>query len=124
MTLPLKHDNNGAHDLLKGMQGLSTDGLSLDIKTKLSAAITYFTNQQRRMDYPLYRAKHFLIGSGVTEAACKTLVKQRLCRSGMKWQEKGARLLLSLRALVCTKTRFEQFWNRVNTVGLSGLGEI
>jgi hypothetical protein len=120
----LKHDNNGAHDLLKGMQGLSTDGLSLDIKTKLSAAITYFTNQQHRMDYPLYRAKHFPIGSGVTEAACKTLVKQRLCRSGMKWQEKGARLLLSLRALVCTKTRFEQFWNRVNTVGLSGLGDI
>jgi len=30
------------------------------------------------------------IGSGVTEAACKTIVKQRLCQSGMKWLELGA----------------------------------
>ena len=27
------------------------------------------------------------IGSSVTETACKTIVKQRLCQSGMKWNE-------------------------------------
>ena len=76
------------------------------------------------MDYNLYQEKHFPIGSGVTEAACKTLVKQRLCQSGMKWGEKGARLVLCLRALICTPSRFEQFWDRINAVGLSGLGNI
>ena len=28
------------------------------------------------------------IGSGVTEAACKTLIKQRFCQSGMRWENK------------------------------------
>jgi len=34
------------------------------------------------MNYPKFLAEHLPIGSGVTEAACKTLVKQRLCASG------------------------------------------
>ncbi len=41
------------------------------------------------------------IGSGVTEAACKVIVKQRLCCSGMKWKESGAAAVLSLRCLTC-----------------------
>ena len=52
------------------------------------------------MDYAQFRQKNYPIGSGVTEAACKTLVKQRLCCSGMRWKEKGASIILSLRALV------------------------
>jgi hypothetical protein len=31
------------------------------------------------------------IGSGVTAAASKSLVKQRQCASGMRWKKKGAR---------------------------------
>ena len=76
------------------------------------------------MDYHFYREHNFPIGSGVTEAACTTLVKQRLCQSGMKWGYKGARLTLVLRALVCTPSRFEQFWDRINAVGLSGISNI
>ena len=120
----LKHDKDAADDLLEEMSSISTENLSADVFDKLKASITYFKNQKHRMDYNLYREKHFPIGSGVTEAACKTLVKQRLCQSGMKWGEKGARLVLSLRALVCTASRFEQFWDRINSVGLSGLGTI
>src|SRR5262245_35649227 len=36
------------------------------------------------MDYPPLVESKIPIGSGVTEAACKVLVKQRLCGSGMK----------------------------------------
>jgi len=57
------------------------------------------------------------IGSGVTEAACKTIVKQRLCQSGMRWKEKGARVILSLKTLVKSSGRWEQFWTRVNQYG-------
>lgn len=60
----------------------------------------------------------------MTEAACKTLVKQRLCQSGMKWKDKGAALVLRLRALICTKGSWEQFWERINQAGLSGLADI
>jgi hypothetical protein len=69
------------------------------------------------MDYTDYRARSFPIGSGVTEAACKTLVKQRLCCSGMKWVEKGAGMVLSLRSLVLSTGRWEQFWSKVNQFG-------
>ncbi|MEZ5329693.1 MAG: hypothetical protein R3F19_31990 [Verrucomicrobiales bacterium] len=32
------------------------------------------------------------IGSGVTEAGCKVIIKQRLCQAGMRWKEKAARV--------------------------------
>jgi hypothetical protein len=51
------------------------------------------------MDYPARVATPEPIGSGVTEAACQVLVKQRLCGSGMKWKEGGAAAVLSLRCL-------------------------
>ena len=120
----LKHEDNAAEDLLKEMTKIPQTDLLADIKTKLNSAITYFKNQKHRMRYHFYRSINLPIGSGVTEAACKTLVKQRLCRSGMKWKEKGARLVLCLRALVCTQGRFEQFWERINLTGLQGLAEI
>jgi len=50
---------------------------------KLQASITYFRNHLSQMEYTQFRQKNYPIGSGVTEAACKTLIKQRLCCSGM-----------------------------------------
>ena len=52
-----------------------------------------------KMEYSKYLDKNFPIGSGVTEAACKVIVKQRLCSSGMKWKHRGAEAVLCLRAL-------------------------
>ena len=91
---------------------------------KLKSAITYFKNQKKRMDYNLYQIKNLPIGSGVTEAACKTLIKQRLCQSGMKWKNQGISMVLYLRALIATKGRWEEFWERINQAGLIGLAEI
>ncbi len=120
----LKHEAGAANALLNEMREIPTKGLSCDHQERLSSAISYFRNQKSRMDYNHYRQLNMPIGSGVTEAACKTLIKQRLCQSGMKWGEKGARLLLCLRSLVCTPTRFDQFWERINVTGLSGLADI
>jgi len=68
------------------------------------------------MNYAFYRNQHYPIGSGVTEAACKTVIKQRLCCSGMRWKEAGA-AVVSLRTLVLTSTRWNQFWNKLNQYG-------
>lgn len=62
------------------------------------------------MNYAEDLEENLPIGFGVTEAACQTLVKQRLCQSGMKWVEKGAGIVLSLRSLVLSPGRFQQFW--------------
>ena len=48
-------------------------------------------------------------GSGVVEAACKTLVTQRLKRSGMRWRQAGGQAILTLRALIQSK-RFDSAW--------------
>ena len=116
----LKHKQGAATRLLKEMQELSEreQRLSKEVRTKFEAAITYFTNHKHQMSYAKYRARHLPIGSGVTEAACKRLVKQRLCNSGMRWVEKGAKIVLSLRALMLTPDRWEQFWGKINQYGV------
>jgi hypothetical protein len=101
------------------LEALRSLQLSGTIRQDFEQAITYFRNQKQRMHYARYRAQGLPIGSGVTEAACKTLVKQRLCCSGMKWFERGARIVLSLRALVLTNERWQQFWAKINQYGFA-----
>jgi len=93
------------------------------MQKSLSAAITYFTNNnaKSRMEYAASIEANYPIGSGVTEAACKTIVKQRLCKSGMQWKDKGAGVILSLRALICSTGRWTQFWQKVNQFGVPSI---
>ena len=49
-------------------------------------AVTYFTNNQHRMDYPTYRANGYQIGSGTIESGCKQIVSQRLKIAGAIWE--------------------------------------
>jgi len=86
-------------------------------KEKLHKAISYFTNQKSRMNYYALVQEALPIGSGITEAACKMIVKQRLCQSGMKWREKGASIILSLRTLE-RSNRWDQFWGKVSQFGV------
>ena len=46
----------------------------------LQGEITYFSTNQQRMDYPLYRSFGLPIGSGVVESACKNVVAKRMKR--------------------------------------------
>ena len=64
----------------------------------LCAELTYFKNQRERMAYADYQARGLPIGSGVVEAACKTLATQRLKRSGMSWRD-GKQAILTIRSL-------------------------
>jgi hypothetical protein len=113
----LKHQKGAAQAILQELKGLSQEGLSETMAEDLQAAITYFQNHHTQMNYADRLAAHLPIGSGVTEAACKTLVKMRMCRGGAKWKEQGAAIVLSLRALSYTTGRWEQFWNKVDRYG-------
>jgi hypothetical protein len=116
----LTHRQGAATRLLKKMRALSqgSQRLSKEVRAKLGAAITYFSNHKHQMSYARYQAKYLPIGSGVTEAVCKTLVKQRLCNLGMRWVERGAKIVLGLRALMLIRDRWEQFWAKINQYGL------
>ena len=113
----LKHEAGTAEQLLAEMQRLPLAGLSETVQEELDKAKTYFTNHHHQMKYAERVQDGLPIGSGVTEAACKTIVKMRMCRSGAKWKEQGAAMVLSLRTLVYTAERWEQFWSKVDRFG-------
>ncbi len=52
--------------------------------------ITYFTNNQERMDYAYFRKQNYFIGSGTVESGCKQIITMRLKRSGARWSPSGA----------------------------------
>jgi hypothetical protein len=62
-------------------------------------AYNYLRDRMTYMRYAAYRAVGIPLGSGVTEAGCKTIYTQRLKLSGMRWKEAGAQRLLHLRVL-------------------------
>ena len=74
-------------------------------------AVGYFANNRGRMRYPRYRAMGLLVGSGMVESACGTLVAARLKRGGMHWSEAGANDILALRACVRSGL-YDGFWRR------------
>ena len=78
-------------------------------RTRIGEVLRYFRRNRHRMRYADTQARHLPIGSGVVEATCKTLVTQRLKRSGMRWRCAGGQAILTLRALI-QSSRFDQAW--------------
>ena len=106
----LKHE--GGDVVLAELKGIDVSGRSEAVQEAHRVLRVYFTNQVHRMDYPSYRAKGWLIGSGPVEAACKQVVGQRMKGSGMRWGEAGADAVCHLRALFRSeKTQWDAYWN-------------
>lgn len=72
--------------------------------------LAYFRNNRHRMRYQHFKAQGLPIGSGVVEAACKTLVTQRMKQSGMRWGEDGGQAILTLRGWTQSGDRFDRAW--------------
>lgn len=113
----LKHDLAGPQVLIEQMQAFLIENKQPGLRGKIKVSLTYFQNQQPLMKYAQHLSQNLPLGSGVTEAACKTIVKQRLCCSGMKWKEAGAAVVLSLRTLSHSIGRWEQFWSKIDQYG-------
>jgi hypothetical protein len=105
----LKHE--GGRAILAELEALDRRGRS-ESAVEVNRQVTqYISNHVGRMDYPTYQASGWQIGSGHIEAACKTVVNERLKRSGMRWGEDGADALCHLRALFKGDAdQWEAFW--------------
>ncbi len=71
----------------------------------------YFTINTERMCYPDFRAQGMQVGSGIAEAACKTIVSTRAKRSGMRWTPEGLDALLPLRTAVLNGA-YDSLWEQ------------
>lgn len=69
----------------------------------------YFRTNAERMRYPAFRAQGMHVGSGIAEAACKTVVSTRAKRAGMRWTPEGLDAVLALRTAVLNRD-FDQCW--------------
>ena len=81
--------------LIYACQQLSSMPLA---KQPVHSAITYFTNNQKRMDYARFRQQGYFIGSGTVESGGKQIATLRLKRPGARWTELGAVLTAKARA--------------------------
>ena len=69
----LKHKKNSARFIVRELKSWIRENGNTEHET-ISKTITYFENNLMRMNYPEYQKKGYPIGSGVTEAGCKTVV--------------------------------------------------
>lgn len=112
----LKHKSKGATFLLRELRQYQKS-LNTDASEVVGGAITYFTNNLEKMQYAKYQKQGYSIGSGITEAACKVVAKQRLSSSGMRWTKPTVQHMLLMRGLICTKQRWNQFWSKIDENG-------
>ena len=108
----LLHQEQGAHAVLRSIDYYRrTRRLSPTRRAAVDTQRTFFQRNKERMNYAAFRRQGLPIGSGPVEAACKTLVKTRLCRSGMRWSWPGGQRLLQLRTYVKSE-RWDAFWKQ------------
>lgn len=112
----LKGEDGGAAGVLRSLDYYDrTAKLSKSRRKALDAERTFFTRNEHRMDYARFRRNGWPIGSGPVEAACKSVVKTRLCRSGMRWSRSGGQHILSLRTYV-KSNRWDAMWNQYKRI--------
>jgi hypothetical protein len=100
-ALILRDKPNGAFRVLHSAAALLTHCEWTEARAeKFATAYEYIRTRTRYMKYAEYKRLGLPISSGVTEAACKTIVSQRLKLSGMKWNLDGScQTVLTLRTI-------------------------
>ena len=96
----LRHRDQGvAHLLRSAVQHYNRRRLSRVARQAFWKAYRYLRRHRRWMAYARYARLGLPLGSGVTEAACKTVFTQRLKRSGMRWHKGSGQVIVDLRVL-------------------------
>ncbi|MEN8123425.1 MAG: hypothetical protein ABFS35_24020 [Bacteroidota bacterium] len=102
----LKNEMGGIEKVINTLRYLSKKDPE---NKKLATELNYFRNNRHRMKYAQAIENKYPIGSGVTEASCKTLITQRMKCAGMRWDIKGGQGVLTARSLVQSE-QFDKGW--------------
>lgn len=107
----LRDDERGADKIVRALRHLHDKHPRSRI---IERELAYFRSNRARMPYAYLRSRCLPIGSGVVEAACKSLVSDRMKRSGMRWAQVGGQAVITFRALA-QSGRFQRGWDGVVT---------
>jgi hypothetical protein len=97
--LHLLNVERAAFEILGELRASDREHIKVGETQPVHDAITYIDNAHEKMNYAALRAAGLPIGSGNTEATCKTLVEVRMKRAGSRWNIDTARHIIQLRAL-------------------------
>ena len=108
----LKEHDDGAEKVLRSMRARIPTVMSETRRKDLTTAINYIANQNdaNRMDYADARRRNYPIGTGITEAAAKTIVGTRMKRAGSRFSQHGGQTVMTFRAAVLSG-RFDALHN-------------
>ena len=103
----LRYEESGVEKVIRALAHLKKKHPR---REKIARELKYFRKNRNRMSYAVLATQNLPIGSGIVEAACKTLATARLKRSGMRWRHDGGQAILTFRSLV-QSDRFERAWS-------------
>ena len=113
----LLKEPNGIRRVLNSAAVLrSRHSLTKTAKKEFNKAYNYLRQRTKCMRYAEYKKVGIPRGSGVTEAACKTIYTQRLKLSGMRWKKAGAQTILNLRVVLLSGVWAEAFQRVLHNV--------
>lgn len=104
----LKEHADGAEKVLRSMRGKLSSVPTQTRQQELTTAINYIANQNEagRMNYADAIERNYPIGTGITEAAAKTIVGTRMKRAGSRFSQHGGQTVMTFRAAVLSE-RFD-----------------
>ncbi len=115
----LRENDRGAEKIIRSIDHhAKKQKLSAARQKELKKQRTFFLRNKHRMNYAEFRRRGLPIGSGPVEAACKTLVKTRMCRSGMRWTRQGGEHILDIRTYV-KSDRWDSAWPKIEKLSMA-----
>jgi hypothetical protein len=96
----LKHEEHGLTRVLQSASYHCNEQKLTGARAEaFRQAYNYLAKRGKQMAYARYRRLGVPLGSGITEASCKTVFTQRLKQSGMRWEREGGQAIVDLRVL-------------------------
>ena len=100
----LKHE--GPDDLLRELEELQDHYPQAEA---ITSNLAYLKKRKQQIQYPLFQALGWPIGSGMVESGNKLVVEARLKGAGMHWAEANVNSMLAIRNILCSG-RWSEDW--------------
>lgn len=114
-------DAEGRRQLIHELKHAGPAGVLADLQALVDAAeapgetrghLAYLQKRVAQMDYPVFQAALWPIGSGMVESANKLVVEERMKGPGMHWAEANVDPMLALRNAICSD-RWVEVWTQI-----------